>query len=161
MVSRDASASKKTDDLVSWWLGDLITQVGVWYADHSTPNPLGVQPDPDVTKIGTGDKFSEEGIELVWFTRSSPVISQLEEYCLLEGYSFWTVLSLQKRLPGPKKRFLDDFPMSTMKVGKGDVDTPFWSWDTGICWPEWPRESLSLKKNASFWKKHFWGVPAF
>ena len=39
--------------------------MSLWYADHSTPNPLGVLPDPDVTRIVTGDKFSEEGVELV------------------------------------------------------------------------------------------------
>ena len=29
---------------------------------------------------------------------------------------------------------------STMKGGREDVDTPFWSWDTGLsgaCWPKW------------------------
>ena len=32
-----------------------------WYKDHSTPNPLGVLPDPAITKIVVGDKFSDEG----------------------------------------------------------------------------------------------------
>ena len=49
---------------MTWW----PTQVGLWFADHSTPNPLGVKPDPDITKIVVGNKFSEEGIEIVWFT---------------------------------------------------------------------------------------------
>ena len=57
-----------------------------------------------------------------------------------------TYYPLQKSLPCRKKTFFDDSPMSTMNVGSEDVDTPLWSWDTGTCWPEWPRESLSLKK---------------
>ena len=44
----------------------LVTaDVSLWYKDHSTANPLGVKPDPDVTKIVIGDKFSKEGIEIV------------------------------------------------------------------------------------------------
>jgi len=43
----------------------VTSQVGLWFADHSTPNPLGVKPDPDITKIVVGNKFSEEGIEIV------------------------------------------------------------------------------------------------
>ena len=43
----------------------LGSKVSLWYADHSTPNPLGVLPDPDVTRIVTGDKFGEDGVELV------------------------------------------------------------------------------------------------
>ena len=40
-------------------------QVSLWYTDHSTPNPFGVVPDPHVTRVVVGDKFSEEGVELV------------------------------------------------------------------------------------------------
>lgn len=60
-----------------WWLTDLTPHesvpleetayrqyfrvvtsgVSIWYAKHSTPNPLGVQPDPAVTKTVTHDKF--------------------------------------------------------------------------------------------------------
>ena len=43
----------------------VTSQVSLWYADHSTPNPLGVLPDPDVTRIVTGDKFGKDGVELV------------------------------------------------------------------------------------------------
>ena len=44
----------------------LVTHdVSLWYKDHSTANPLGVEPDPDVTKIVIGNKFSEEGVEIV------------------------------------------------------------------------------------------------
>ena len=38
--------------------------MSLWYADHSTPNPLGVKPDPAITKIVVGNKFSEEGLEI-------------------------------------------------------------------------------------------------
>ena len=48
----------RKDDYVS-------LQVSLWYTDHSTPNPLGVTPDPAVTKIVEGDKFSEEGVQIV------------------------------------------------------------------------------------------------
>merc|ERR1712223_684671 len=43
----------------------VTSQVSLWYADHSTPNPLGVKPDPAITRIVVGDKFSEDGVELV------------------------------------------------------------------------------------------------
>ena len=42
----------------------VTSQVSLWYKDHSTPNPLGVTPDPNVTKIVVGNKFSEEGVEI-------------------------------------------------------------------------------------------------
>ena len=35
----------------------VTSEVGVWYAAHSTPNPLGVLP-PDGTKVVTHDKFT-------------------------------------------------------------------------------------------------------
>ena len=36
----------------------LVTeQVGIWYQDHSTPNPNGVVPDPQITKVVKGNKF--------------------------------------------------------------------------------------------------------
>mmetsp|Transcript_18155 Transcript_18155/g.49811 ORF Transcript_18155/g.49811 Transcript_18155/m.49811 type:complete len:349 (+) Transcript_18155:99-1145(+) len=40
----------------------VTSSVGVWYAKHSTPNRLGVEPDPAVTKIVTHDKFEEAGL---------------------------------------------------------------------------------------------------
>ena len=43
----------------------VTSEVSLWYRDHSTPNPLGVQPDPALTKVVVGDKFSEEGVEVV------------------------------------------------------------------------------------------------
>jgi len=43
----------------------VTSQVSLWYADHSTANPLGVKPDPAITRIVVGDKFSEEGVELL------------------------------------------------------------------------------------------------
>ena len=43
----------------------VTSEVSLWYADHSTPNPLGVQPDPAVTTKVAGDKFSLEGLQVV------------------------------------------------------------------------------------------------
>jgi len=43
----------------------VTSQVSLWYADHSTVNPLGVRPDPAVTQVVRGDKFSLEGVEVV------------------------------------------------------------------------------------------------
>ena len=43
----------------------LTPQVSLWYTDHSTANPLGVRPDPRVTKVVRGDKFGMEGVEVV------------------------------------------------------------------------------------------------
>ena len=40
-------------------------QVSLWYSDHSTSNPLGVKPDPAITRIVIGDKFTEEGVEIL------------------------------------------------------------------------------------------------
>ena len=41
----------------------VTSNVSFWYKDHSTPNPLGVVPDPSITKTVVGDKFSE-GVEI-------------------------------------------------------------------------------------------------
>ena len=35
----------------------VTSDVSVWYADHSTPNPLGIVP-PDNVKIVHGNKFN-------------------------------------------------------------------------------------------------------
>ena len=35
------------------------------HSGHSTASPLGVLPDPAITRIVTGDKFSEEGVQIV------------------------------------------------------------------------------------------------
>ena len=43
----------------------VMSQVGLWYKDHSTPNPKGVLPDPKITKIVKGNKFDSEGVEIV------------------------------------------------------------------------------------------------
>ena len=44
----------------------LVTaDVSLWYRDHSTANPLGVEPDRNITKIVAGNKFSEVGVEVV------------------------------------------------------------------------------------------------
>ena len=43
----------------------VTSKVSFWYKDHSTPNPLGVVPDPNFTKIVVGNKFSDEGVEIV------------------------------------------------------------------------------------------------
>ena len=43
----------------------VMSQVSLWYEDHSTPNPNGVKPDSKVTRIVKGDKFSPEGVVIV------------------------------------------------------------------------------------------------
>ena len=44
----------------------LVTaDVSLWYKDHSTTNPLGVEPDPGITKIVVGNKFSDEGVDVI------------------------------------------------------------------------------------------------
>ena len=43
----------------------VMSQVGLWYEEHSTPNPKGVKPDPEITKIVRGNKFSKEGVYVV------------------------------------------------------------------------------------------------
>ena len=44
----------------------VTSDVSLWYRDHSTANPLGVVPDPDITKIVAGNKFSDEGVEIIF-----------------------------------------------------------------------------------------------
>ena len=41
----------------------VTSQVSFWYKDHSTANPMGVGPDPTITKTVVGDKFSRDGVE--------------------------------------------------------------------------------------------------
>jgi len=42
-----------------------MSDVSLWYEDHSTPNPKGVKPDPKITKIVKGNKFAKCGVEIV------------------------------------------------------------------------------------------------
>jgi len=35
----------------------VMSQVSVWYSEHSTANPLGIIPDPEVTRVLHGSKF--------------------------------------------------------------------------------------------------------
>ena len=37
----------------------VTSQVSLWFEDHSTKNPLGVVPDPNITKIVKGSKFKK------------------------------------------------------------------------------------------------------
>ena len=43
----------------------VTSQVSLWYEDHSTENPLGIVPDPEITQIVRGSKFDESGVILV------------------------------------------------------------------------------------------------
>ena len=43
----------------------VTSEVSLWYRDHSTPNPLGVEPDPNITRVVVGNKFSEDGVQLM------------------------------------------------------------------------------------------------
>jgi len=43
----------------------VTSDVSLWYKEHSTANPMGVEPDPSITKIVIGNKFSEEGVEII------------------------------------------------------------------------------------------------
>ena len=46
--------------------------VSLWYEDHSTPNPNGVQPNPKITKIVKGNKFDPNGVTIVgWINTGS------------------------------------------------------------------------------------------
>ena len=40
------------------------SEVGFWFKDHYTANPLGVLPDPNVTDRVVGNELSEENLEL-------------------------------------------------------------------------------------------------
>ena len=37
----------------------VTSQVSLWFEEHSTKNPLGVVPDPNITKIVKGSKFED------------------------------------------------------------------------------------------------------
>eukprot|EP00112_Aurelia_sp_Birch-Aquarium-sp1_P025731 Seg873.6 transcript_id=Seg873.6/GoldUCD/mRNA.D3Y31 product="hypothetical protein" protein_id=Seg873.6/GoldUCD/D3Y31 len=43
----------------------VTSQVSLWYIDHSTKNPRGVMPDPEMTKLVKGSKFDKKGVVLV------------------------------------------------------------------------------------------------
>eukprot|EP00112_Aurelia_sp_Birch-Aquarium-sp1_P025572 Seg857.2 transcript_id=Seg857.2/GoldUCD/mRNA.D3Y31 product="hypothetical protein" protein_id=Seg857.2/GoldUCD/D3Y31 len=43
----------------------VTSQVSLWYIDHSTKNPLGVVPNPEMTKLVKGSKFDKKGVVLV------------------------------------------------------------------------------------------------
>lgn len=44
----------------------VVTEnVSLWFADHSTPNPYGVLPDRNITKIVKGNKFVANSLEII------------------------------------------------------------------------------------------------
>ena len=43
----------------------VTANVSHWFADHSTSNPCGVQPDPNLTKIVIGNKFFKNSLEVI------------------------------------------------------------------------------------------------
>ena len=47
------------------WFRLVTSRVSLWFQDHSTPNPLGIVPDPEITKIVKGSKFDEESLHIV------------------------------------------------------------------------------------------------
>ena len=51
------------EDGTRQWVRLVTSQVSAWFADHSTPNPNGIVPDPSITKIVTGCKFEPDSLE--------------------------------------------------------------------------------------------------
>ena len=47
------------------WFRLVTSRVSLWFQDHSTPNPLGIVPDPKITKIVKGSKFDEASLHIV------------------------------------------------------------------------------------------------
>ena len=43
----------------------VTANVSHWFADHSTPSPCGVRPDPKTTKIVIGNKFVKNSLEII------------------------------------------------------------------------------------------------
>ena len=37
----------------------VTSEVSLWYEEHSTKNPFGVVPDPNITKVVKGNKFKD------------------------------------------------------------------------------------------------------
>ena len=72
----------------------VTSKVSLWYRDHSTPNPLGVEPDPEITRTVVGDKFSEDGVEVVedpgaWERRRLEVEriqAEVDQRCMMHQY---------------------------------------------------------------------------
>ena len=47
------------------WFRLVTSAVSAWFVDHSTPNPNGVVPDPDITITLKGNKFDVKNLELL------------------------------------------------------------------------------------------------
>lgn len=45
------------EDCTRQFIRIVTSSVSAWYENHSTHNPLGIKPDPAITRIVTGDKF--------------------------------------------------------------------------------------------------------
>ena len=52
------------------WFRLVTSGVSAWFVDHSTPNPNGVVPDPDVTITLKGDKFDVKNLVLLGTEKS-------------------------------------------------------------------------------------------
>ena len=73
------------------------SEVGFWFKDHYTANPMGVLPDPNVTEILAGNKFSNENLKLVhdWKEEGYKQMNRIEiekRIVLNVGNSFFTLM---------------------------------------------------------------------
>ena len=68
----------------------VTSQVSHWYEDHSTKNPLGITPDPEITKIVRGSKFNKAGVVIVDSVEASSGKS---------GFKAWLKSKAKKVIP--------------------------------------------------------------
>lgn len=73
----------------------VTSSVSVWYEKHSTSNPLGVSPDPRVTRILAHDKFAD--------------VARLEEQVTRDADEFWDLAAEGLCCQLEKQRFEESF----------------------------------------------------
>ena len=80
-----------TQTTMSQFFRITTSEVGFWYKDQYTANPLGVLPDPNVTDIVVGKELSEEKLKLVHDWKE-------------EGYKQMNRIKNERRRPCPCMR---------------------------------------------------------
>ena len=70
----------------------VVGEVSAWFEDHSTKNPLGVVPDPKVTRVVTGNKFQifpKELLKCKWGCGTYAAMKKLRDQMDLRKLLFY------------------------------------------------------------------------
>ena len=65
ITDRTPHESLPVKELIVNFFRVITENVSFWFADHSTPNPCDVLPDPSITKILKGNEFDSDSLQII------------------------------------------------------------------------------------------------